>query len=333
MRVGEVAGRLDRDGPLRSIVEVVARRRTGPYVVLTLAAAELARRARPGHFVEVAVGATGTLLRRPLSIARAEPSSAGVGTIELVVGPEGEGSAWLAEVPLHANLDVIGPLGRPFPLPAREARCLLVGGGYGAAPLHYLTEVLVAAGHRVDLIVGAGTEDMLLHSLEAKRLAASLQFTTDDGSIGLRGRVTDAMPVIVTRTRSDVIYACGPNAMLAAVSAVGGSLGVPVRVSLEERMACGIGVCFTCVVPVRDRAGEVEMRRSCLDGPVFDGGRVDWHRMGLGGACDAALAALPSTAGAGAGAASVGGGVGSSRALDDGTSELPTGGHAPEDGR
>jgi dihydroorotate dehydrogenase electron transfer subunit len=325
VRLGEVAGRLDRDGPVRSIVEVVARRRTGPYVVLTLAAAELARRARPGHFVEVAVGAPGTLLRRPLSIARAEPSVSGVGTIELVVGPDGAGSAWLAEVPLHANLDVIGPLGRPFPLPAREARCLLVGGGYGAAPLHYLTEVLVAAGHRVDLIVGAGTEDTLLHSLEAKRLAASLQFTTDDGSVGLHGRVTDAMPAVVARTRADVVYACGPNAMLAAVSAVAGGLGVPVRVSLEERMACGVGVCFTCVVPVRDRSGEIEMRRSCLDGPVFDGGRVDWHRMGLGGASDAALAALTRAGGDAPGTVPVRGGAGVSSALSDATGELPSG--------
>ncbi len=292
MRTGEAMGRLDQDGPVRVRAEVVSRRRTGPYVVLTIAAGEIARRAQPGHFVEVAVEAPGTLLRRPLSIARTDRVSSGVGTIELVVGQDGIGSAWLADVAAHDALDLVGPLGRPFPLPKRAASCLLVGGGYGAAPLHYLTEVLVEAGHRVDLLVGAATESALLHSMEAKRLATSLHFTTDDGSAGVAGRVTDAMADIVRRGGTDVIYACGPNPMLAAVSAAGGALGVPVRVSVEERMACGVGVCFTCVVPVRDRAGEVTMRRSCFDGPVFDGGRIDWERMGLAAAARGGLRAV-----------------------------------------
>jgi dihydroorotate dehydrogenase electron transfer subunit len=290
MKLGEVMGRLDQDGPVRMLAEVVARRRSGPYIVLTVAADEVARRAQPGHFVEIAVGAPATLLRRPLSIARADASGSGVGTIELVIGPDGAGSAWLAEVAPHTALDIVGPLGRPFPVPTRPASCLLVGGGYGAAPLHYLTEVLVGAGHRADLVVGAATEEQLLHSMEAKRVASSLQFTTDDGSMGFHGRVTDVIEATVARCSTDVIYACGPNAMLAAVSAVGARIGVTVRVSLEERMACGIGVCFTCVVPVTDRAGEIQMRRSCLDGPVFDGARVDWRRMGLGWAMDGVTA-------------------------------------------
>lgn len=292
MKTGEVVGRLDREGPVRTRAEVVSRRRSGPYVVLTVAAGEIARRARPGHFVEIAVEAPGTLLRRPLSIARADRVSSGVGTIELVVGEDGVGSAWLASVDAHDALDLVGPLGRPFPLPKRPASCLLVGGGYGAAPLHFLTEILVAEGHRVDLIVGAANESHLLHSMDAKRLATSLQFTTDDGSAGIAGRVTDAMADAVGRGGTDVIYACGPNAMLAAVSAAGGALGVPVRVSIEERMACGIGVCFTCVVPVRDREGEVAMRRSCYEGPVFDGSRVEWERMGLGAAFSAGAEAV-----------------------------------------
>lgn len=287
MRRSEVNGRVDRDGPIRVVAEVVTRRSSGPYMTLVIAAPELAARTSPGHFVEAAVEAPGTLLRRPLSIARADAGGSGVGTVELVIGPEGAGSAWLADVPVGAHLDLIGPLGRPFPIPQRPARCLLVGGGYGAAPLHYLTEVLVPLGHRVDLIVGASSESTLLHSIEAKRAAHSLQMTTDDGSAGLKGRVTDVMPDIITRHGSDVIYACGPNAMLAAVSVLGGQLGIPVRVSLEERMACGLGVCFTCVIPFRDRDGEVQMRRSCIDGPVMDGARVDWRRMGLGHVVDA----------------------------------------------
>jgi dihydroorotate dehydrogenase electron transfer subunit len=287
MRTGEVAGRVDREGPVRVVAEVVSRRRTGPYTTLVLAAPELAARCRPGHFVEVAVEAPGTLLRRPLSVARAEAGAGGIGTFELVIGPDGPGSAWLADVTAGRALDVVGPLGKPFPVPQRPASCLLVGGGYGAAPLHYLTEVLVPLGHRVDLVVGASTDGTLLHSIEAKRVAHSLQTTTEDGSAGLKGRVTDAIPDVVARHASDVIYACGPNGMLAAVSTLGERLGVPVRVALEERMACGLGVCFTCVIPVRDRDGEVQMRRSCIDGPVMDGARVDWRRMGYGDVVDA----------------------------------------------
>lgn len=284
-----VTGRIDRDGPVRVVAEVVTRRRSGPYTTLVLAAPELAGRCQPGQFLEVAVDAPGTLLRRPLSIARAEVGggAGGVGIVEIVVGPDGIGSAWLAAVASGARLDVIGPLGKGFPLPQRPASCLLIGGGYGAAPLHYLTETLVPLGHRVDLIVGAATEDMLLHSLEAKRLAHSLTMTTDDGSAGVRGRVTDAMPDLILRSEPDVIYACGPNAMLAAVSVLGERMGVPVRVALEERMACGLGICFTCVIPVRDRDGAIQMRRSCIDGPVMDGARVDWRQMGLHAAVDA----------------------------------------------
>jgi dihydroorotate dehydrogenase electron transfer subunit len=312
MKTGDVVGRIDRDGPVRMRAEVVSRRRSGPYVVLTVAAGEIARRARPGHFVEIAVEAPGTLLRRPLSIARADRVSSGIGTIELVVGEDGVGSAWLADVDTHDALDLVGPLGRPFPLPKRPASCLLVGGGYGAAPLHYLTEILVAEGHRVDLVVGASSESHLLHSMDAKRLATSLQFTTDDGSAGIAGRVTDALADAVRRGGTDVIYACGPNPMLAAVSAAGAVLGVPVRVSLEERMACGVGVCFTCVVPVRDRDGEVSMRRSCFEGPVFDGSRVDWARMGLGAASSAGAAAVGGRPTPSAGPSPVAGG-----AMDD----------------
>ena len=288
MSTSVVSGRIDRDGPLRVVAEVVARRRSGPYVTLVMAAPAIAERCHPGQFLEIAVDAPGTLLRRPLSIARAEGGVGGaMGTVEVVVGPDGVGSAWLAEVRTGDRLDVVGPLGRAFPLPQRTASCLLVGGGYGAAPLHYLTEVLVPLGHRVDLIVGASTESTLLHSLEAKRVARTLRTTTDDGSTGQRGRVTDVMQEAVERGGTDVIYACGPNAMLAAVSVLGQRLGVPVRVALEERMACGLGICFTCVIPVRDREGEVQMRRSCIDGPVMDGARVDWRAMGLDAAVDA----------------------------------------------
>ena len=193
--------------------------------------------------------------------------------------------------------------------------------------MHFLAEVLAGLGHRVDLIVGAATESLLLRSMEAKRAATTLQFTTDDGTAGTRGRVTDVMAAAAARGGTDVVYACGPNAMLAAVSTVAGGLGLPVRVSVEERMACGVGVCFTCVVPVRDRDGAVHNRRSCIDGPVMDGSRIDWAAMGLG-----VVAGVGSAVADPGGAAVVGDGGGrpgasaTASVLDGDTGDVPRGG-------
>lgn len=260
----------------RMRAEIVRRRTTGPYVSLTLAADRIAAAAVPGQFVEVAVGAPATLLRRPLSLA-AITRGGSVGTIEVVFEPHGPGTAWLATLDVRDQVDVLGPLGTGFPVPKRAVPSLLVGGGYGAAPLYALADELVRAGMRVDMIIGAATSERLLGSIEAKRAASTVRVTTEDGSAGVRGRVTDVLEQALEECGSAVVYACGPNAMLAAVSGIAVARGVPVRVALEERMACGIGVCMTCVVPVREREGGTAMLRSCVEGPVFDGGRVDWE--------------------------------------------------------
>jgi dihydroorotate dehydrogenase electron transfer subunit len=260
----------------RMRAEIVRRRTSGPYVTITVAADRIAGMAVPGQFVEVAVGGPATLLRRPLSIAGIT-RTANIGTIDLVFEPSGPGTAWLATLDVRDQIDVLGPLGTGFPLPRRAVPSLLVGGGYGAAPLYALADELVRGGMRVDMIIGASTADRLLSSIEAKRAASSVRMTTEDGSAGVRGRVTDVMDQAIEECGSAVVYACGPNAMLAAVSAVATARGVPVRVALEERMACGIGVCMTCVVPLRDRQGTVSMVRSCVEGPVLDGARVDWQ--------------------------------------------------------
>lgn len=260
---------------VRQRAEVVRRRTTGPYTTLTLAADAIASAAVPGQFVEVAVGGQATLLRRPLSIAGITRGGS-VGTIDLVVSAVGPGTAWLAERQVRDTLDVLGPLGHGFPVPRRPVASLLVGGGYGAAPLYALADELVRAGMRVDMLIGAASADRVLASIDAKRAAASVRITTEDGSAGVQGRVTDLLEEALDECGSGVVYACGPNAMLAAVSGVTAARGVPVRVALEERMACGIGVCMTCVVPLRDASGTTAMVRSCTDGPVLDGARIDW---------------------------------------------------------
>ncbi|HEX2027629.1 MAG TPA: dihydroorotate dehydrogenase electron transfer subunit [Nitriliruptorales bacterium] len=266
---------------MRALCEVVARRREGAYLSLSVAAAEIADRALPGQFINVAVGAPGCVLRRPFSIHRTSgqgqtrPSLPG--TVEFVFDAHGPGTRWLAERETHDVLDVVGPLGSPFRLPAQRLACLLVGGGYGTAPLFFLAEHLHADGQRVDMLVGAASADRILSAIEAKRTSASVTFTTEDGTHGITGRVTDVLEDVARDCNSSVVYACGPMPMLRAVAGICADLHLPCQVAVEEHMACGVGVCWTCVVPVRGKDGRVRMKRSCLDGPVFNGARIAWE--------------------------------------------------------
>ncbi|MEX0831541.1 MAG: dihydroorotate dehydrogenase electron transfer subunit [Nitriliruptoraceae bacterium] len=281
--IGQVRGRLDdATTPVGASCEVVVRRREGAYWLLTMAAPEIARRAQPGQFVSIAVESRGALLRRPFSIAKVTRRGAVAGTIDVIFDDHGPGTNWLTRVQLHDTLDVIGPLGRGFPLPQRKVACLLVGGGYGVAPLFFLARALSDSGLRVDMLVGAATADRIHDAIETKSLSVSATFTTEDGSYGHQGRVTDVLDEAIERAGAGVVYACGPNAMLRAVSERCAQRGIPVQISLEERMACGTGVCFTCVVPMRGRDGEVVHRRSCIDGPVVNGAHVAWERTRFG---------------------------------------------------
>ena len=275
-RAGQVEGRPDETMPVRVTGEVLARRREGEYWTVSFSAPELADRARPGQFVEIAVDAKYSLLRRPFSIAKVSKQGPAAGTVDVVFDAGGPGTEWLTQVGLHDLVDVVGPLGTAFPVPKRKVSCLLVGGGYGAAPLFYLAEELTRQGLRVDMIIGAATRGRILNAIEAKRISASVTFTTEDGSHGEQGRVTDVLPGVVETCRTGVVYACGPMPMLRAVSEQCQELELPVQVAVEEHMACGIGVCFTCVLPIRTRDGELKMRRACLEGPVFNGARIAW---------------------------------------------------------
>jgi dihydroorotate dehydrogenase electron transfer subunit len=179
-------------------------------------------------------------------------------------------------------VDALGPLGRAFEPPGAPAGCVLVGGGYGAAPLLFLAGELRARGCRVDVVIGAATAGRLLDATEAGRLGHTLTVTTDDGSAGRRGLVTDPLPELLAGAGAERVYACGPMPMLAAVSRVAAAAGVPCQVAVEEQMACGTGICFSCVVPVGPSggSGETRMARSCLEGPVFDGSAIAWAELG-----------------------------------------------------
>jgi dihydroorotate dehydrogenase electron transfer subunit len=270
--------------PVRELCEVLGRRRLGAYHALTLVAPRIAEAAAPGQFVELLAGEDRSfLLRRPFSINRVERAGAALGTVEVVFDVVGPGTRTLAALRVHDLVDALGPLGRPFTPPAEPARCLLVGGGYGTAALFFLADELRARRCRVDFLVGAATAVRLFDAMEARRLGHTLTVTTDDGSAGQRGLVTDPLPALLERLRAAHVFACGPMPMLAAVSRVAGEHGVPCQVAVEELMACGTGICFSCVVPVGDpaRPGEpARMARSCVEGPVFDGATIAWGELG-----------------------------------------------------
>jgi len=266
-------------GPLQVQAEVLAVRREGAYTAMTVRAPGVAQRTGPGHFVAVQVGGpqSAMLLRRAFAIFGADPVR---DTVEVVFAVHGKGTAWLAERCAGDVLDVVGPLGTPFRLPPRAVPATLVGGGYGSAPLLPLAEALLAHGCRVDVVLGAACADRLFGVAQAQRLASSVVVTSDDGSAGVRGRVTDVLPDLLARTGSGVVYACGPMGMLRAVAGLAAAAGAASQVAVEESMACGIGVCMTCVLPVVGEDGLTRMVRSCVEGPVFAGDRVRWDDVG-----------------------------------------------------
>jgi dihydroorotate dehydrogenase electron transfer subunit len=266
--------------------EVLSVKQIGAYLAMTVVASGIAEQTRPGQFVAVTVGGDdgSMLLRRAFSIHQVASRGVYGGTVEFVFAVNGKGTAWLARQRPHDPIDIVGPLGRPFSLPKEPANCVLVGGGYGSAPLFILADALRKRGCRVDFVLGAADADRLFGALDAKRMAASVAFTTDDGSYGDRGRVSDVLPDVIDRVHADVIYACGPMAMLEAVYTVAaqayGGAGIPAQVAVEESMACGIGVCMTCVLPVIDDDGQTRMLRSCVEGPVFAADRIRWDALG-----------------------------------------------------
>ncbi len=267
--------------PVQVQGEVLSIRRVGDYHAMTVVAPGIADGARPGHFIAVGIGGpdSAMVLRRAFALVEAQDRGVYGGTVEFVFAVRGRGTAWLAERRPHDPLDVVGPLGRPFQLPKNPVHAVVVGGGYGAAPLLALAEQLRSRGCRVDAVLGASTGERLFGALEAKRMTTAMAITTDDGSVGEQGRVTDVLPEMIERG-ADLVYACGPMPMLQAVAELAAAYGIPAQVAVEETMACGIGVCMTCVLPVRGTDGVTRMVRSCVEGPVFHADQVRFDAIG-----------------------------------------------------
>jgi dihydroorotate dehydrogenase electron transfer subunit len=260
--------------------EVLSTRKVGAYHQLTVVAPEIAEKARPGQFVAIQMPeGREFLLRRHLAIHDASRRGGWAGTLEFVVDPAGPGRSWLASSRAHTFLDLIGPLGKGFAHPRHLTNCLLVAEHHGAATLYFLAQELVAAGKRVDMVIGAETLERVLKPIDAKRLSQTVAIVTADGTLGDRGAVMDALPEAAERSKAQVVYAAGPARTLERIASFCKERGLPSQMALEERMACGYGLCQTCVVPVARKDGSgYDNLRTCIDGPVFNPARVLWDR-------------------------------------------------------
>jgi dihydroorotate dehydrogenase electron transfer subunit len=220
----------------------------------------------PGQFVMVRVDAgLEPLLRRPLGIAAAVEKGKGIMLIYRVVG---EGTQILSERAAGEKINVCGPLGRPFTIGSGAEKHVLVAGGCGVPPLIALLGALKnKRKSKTVFLYGAKTKDMLAGMEHLNGANVKFIFATEDGSFGKKGLVTGLLEKELTRRCR--VHACGPAPMLRAVAEMCKKKRVPCELSLEARMACGIGACQGCVVRVRTSGGAEEYRRVCKEGPVF----------------------------------------------------------------
>ena len=237
---------------------------------------EIAESALPGQFVHVLVtGDSGLLLRRPFTIYSIHGAQ-----ISMLYQVTGEGTTALARMRSGAPIQVLGPLGKAFHIPSRLKAAILVGGGAGIASLMLLAAELKEAGVRTLGLVGAINRARLLSISDLQRIDVETHIATDDGSVGRQGFVTEILSDILKRPQAHsllnpTIYACGPHAMLHAVTEMTLSHHAPTQLAMENRMGCALGVCLGCVCRVRTGGG-VEYQRVCTEGPVFNAEDIIW---------------------------------------------------------
>lgn len=220
-----------------------------------------------GRFVNIQCGEK--TLRRPISISEIDQEK---GTITLVFEVRGEGTAWLSQRKAGDEINILGPLGNGF-FPDKGKRAIFIGGGIGCPPM------LGAAqdyGEKAEAILGFRSKAQVILLDKFEKCCQSVSVTTNDGSFGTKGFVTDVLREKLESDTDCVVYACGPMPMLKGVAELCNEKNVLCYVSLEQRMGCGIGACLACACKTHEKDGE-HMRHVCKNGPVFDAREVDFN--------------------------------------------------------
>lgn len=255
-------------------VEIISNvRDTDAYFRLVVRAPHIAPLVQPGQFAHLRIPSLkDALLRRPFSIFQVASD-----TFTILYKIVGKGTEALARMSPGEELSAIGPLGRGFTIPTPGVEMpLLVAGGYGMAALYLLAQRSPQKG--VVFVGGRRRADILCES-EFRALGWDVRVTTEDGSHGQRGLVTQSLLIELNRERTGrKLFACGPTPMLHAVGKIASDFQVPAELSMDEHMCCGVGVCLACVIPILTD-GVWEYQRTCTEGPVFDSKRIAWEAM------------------------------------------------------
>jgi dihydroorotate dehydrogenase electron transfer subunit len=274
--------------PVDIAADVITNTRlSSDYNVLALAAPEIAERSQPGQFVMLkSDGSREPLLRRPFSVFQIlhdRGATIGLSILNKRIGPS---TARLFEARPGDRVQCLGPLGRPFVAVSPPTEAWMVAGGVGLAPFAALADALRANGTTTRLYYGARSAGELFFLDEFSGGGAHLSLTTEDGSQP-RGRQAEAGRITApierdlahcSRGGQVMIYACGPEAMLAAVATLAAQFGCQSQVSVEKVMGCGLGGCYSCVIPIRTPGGGQHFVRSCIAGPTFRGDEIAWRR-------------------------------------------------------
>lgn len=243
------------------------------YYLLVLSRPAGLQEPGPGTFIHLAIPDGGRFfLRRPFSVLDCNDD-----TLSLIVVEKGAGTQLMRTLEPGRRMDLIGPLGASFPrVPGK--RVMALGGGVGLAPLYYYWKKRHASDcESFQLLYGArDKQDLFVESFEWDH--SKVKFASDDGSYGFAGNVVEFAESEIERESVDVVFSCGPNAMLRAAASFASRHGVLHYVSLENRMACALGACRSCVVPTRD-GDEMCYRTVCHDGPVFDADTLVWDQL------------------------------------------------------
>ena len=261
--------------------KILSKEKVAPNIFLIkLSAPSIAKDALPGQFIHIKCSKDNyPLLRRPLSIHRIDKEK---GEIFILFQIIGEGTKLLSQREVGDNLDILGPIGNGFNIYPESRKIMIVGGGIGVAPLLALCEESIRQGKEVGVLIGALKKELVIGEESFKILGAKVEVATDDGSYQYKGLVTDLLEKINREGwLADQIFACGPKPMLKKIGEIALQVNINYQVSLEERMACGIGACLGCVCKIktkdkREYKVKYEYKRVCVDGPVFIGSEVIW---------------------------------------------------------